>query len=232
MGLALGAGGAPLTSERAEAVGPLRAKIRWSTPSGTWDTTGFNVIPTKLSDRSVADPDGQDRSAYVFFQSGTLTRQTNPNAATGDMQGQVRRGGTFCDRVTLSSSLDVQNAVVRVDQATFGPTKRDVHVKVALGHVQDPAPLARAQCPPAGLTFYPRVVRGPDGVDVLERDLPLDSADLGPGIDGFTPVALTVMSVIPDTSQIRGLTTGRRRAVIAQLVLTQDRPVRVDPPAG
>jgi len=104
--------GVPGGPPDAEALTALRAKI-------TWDSD----LP-----RSLADRDGSDSSAYAFWRSGIITRQSNPDASREQV---LTSSPPFVDTVTFTASLDVGRAILRVDQPSYGASK-NVHVRIAV----------------------------------------------------------------------------------------------------
>jgi hypothetical protein len=158
--VAAGAGlvlaGAPGGPPEAEALTALRAKISWDSD-----------LP-----RSLADRQSGDGSAYVFWRDPIITRQSNPDRSREQV---LTSTPAFVDTVTLTSSLDIQRAVLRVDQPTFGASK-NVHVRVAV--------------PSFGL--------GPGTQLNLDPQFPGD-----PAIPAGLPIEVLVYSRIPVESQLQ-----------------------------
>jgi hypothetical protein len=163
----------------AEAGRQVRAKIVWNFDAD---------CPATLRDRALADPDGRDRSEYRFCRDAMITRQSNPNQANQSglpgelpLEGQVVPGATFHDFATLTPSQDVVNAVIRVDQGTYGP-QRTVHVKVKLP--DQPDNVAKPQL---------EVLGSPDA----------------PALEAGVPFTIELLSQIPTESQVRPLGSSR-----------------------
>jgi hypothetical protein len=95
-----------------EALTALRAKIKWKA-DGYLGSKGERTA--------------EDTDSFVFWRSGLLTRQSNPDPAGG----QVLTSTQFVDTVTFTSSLDLPRAAIKVQQPTFG-TARSVHAKVSV----------------------------------------------------------------------------------------------------
>jgi hypothetical protein len=170
-GILIGAGDRVAEPGSAEAVAALRSKISWIAPT----------IPASLKARTANDPQQQDRSAFVFFREGAITRQSNPNNATAagtgpPAVGQVIASATFTDQVFLVPTSDIQNALIVVQQEAYGP-QANVHVRIS------------RPGGPAATTLTLTGTAAAPGVPAV------------PALRGAEPFELTITSSVPAESQ-------------------------------
>jgi len=198
VGAGLLAGGVPLEGRPAEAARQVRAKIVWS-----FDP----ACPATLRDRVLADPDGVDMSEYRFCRDATISRQSNPSRANlaafedeAALEGQILPGQLFRDLVTLVPSQDVANAVIRVDQGSFGQA-RAVHVRIKLPGEPD---------------------------DQARPQIELPGSSDAPGLVGGVPFMIEILSQIPDESQPQSVGPARRpsRRLLTSTIRVAERAPR------
>lgn len=179
----------------AEALSRLQARISWETSGATQDDEDgprdglFRCDTLSWSDslpRSLRERSAGDTSAYALWRGTTLSRQSNPSP-DGEQVLTSPLVTCFADIVEFTPSRDVEAAVIRVHQPTYGQVRR--------GQPPLAAVMVRAErITPLGIAY--------DGPGVA---LELDSIEGAPALPAGVPVRMTIFSRVPPESQCDGL---------------------------